>query len=315
MLRFLKDFTLPIAMTLGVLMFFVIDALPADTAQVQIYDAIAILQPVFIFTMLFLSFCKIDPTNLKLKGWHGWHLLFQIALFVIVAGICLLTDGLANTLWQSLALCLIVPTAAAGVVVTNKLGGDTQGLTTYTLLVNFIVALVIPAIAPLIVPHEGRDFLTSFWIIMGKITPMLICPFLVAMTIRYVFPKVHQKLVSVRDLTFYIWAVSLMMAITVSCRSMVLTHATLTAVIGIAVMSLIACILNFAFGHYVGQRYGTPISASQAIGQKNTAFAIWLGFTFLNPVTSVAGGFYSLWQNCWNTWQIKRKNAGGAPKP
>ena len=294
-------------MSCGVLWFFVINTWCTADVQGDIYGIIAILQPIFIFTMLFLSFCKIDPTHLRLKGWHGWHLLIQVGVFCLVAGLCLLTDGVINTLLQSFALCMIVPTAAAAVVVTNKLGGDTQGLTTYTLLVNFVVALVIPAVAPLIVPHEGRDFLTSFWIIMGKITPMLICPFLAAVTVRYVFPKVHEKLLSVRDLTFYIWAVSLMMAITVSCHSMVLTHATLPIVLGIALMSFLACALQFFLGTKIGKRHGTPISASQAIGQKNTAFAIWLGFTFLNPVTSVAGGFYSLWQNSWNTWQIKRK--------
>ncbi|MCR5570780.1 MAG: transporter, partial [Bacteroidales bacterium] len=53
--------------------------------------------------------------------------------------------------------------------------------------------------------------------------------------------------------------------------------------------------------------YGCRISAGQALGQKNTVFEIWMGYTFMDPVTSVAGGFYSIWHNCFNTWQLYRR--------
>ncbi len=42
------------------------------------------------------------------------------------------------------------------------------------------------------------------------------------------------------------------------------------------------------------------------IGQKNTVFAIWMGYTFLTPETSIVGGFYSIWHNIYNSWQIHR---------
>ena len=43
------------------------------------------------------------------------------------------------------------------------------------------------------------------------------------------------------------------------------------------------------------------------MGQKNTVFAIWMGLVFLNPVTSVVGGFYSIWHNLINSWQLYKK--------
>ena len=46
----------------------------------------------------------------------------------------------------------------------------------------------------------------------------------------------------------------------------------------------------------------------QALGQKNTVFAIWFAYTFMTPVTAIAGGFYSVWHNIVNTWQLYRKN-------
>ena len=61
------------------------------------------------------------------------------------------------------------------------------------------------------------------------------------------------------------------------------------------------------------------LTAGQALGQKNTVFAIWMGYTFMDPVTSVAGGFYSIWHNCFNTWQLYRRRkeleaAAGQPR-
>ena len=32
-----------------------------------------------------------------------------------------------------------------------------------------------------------------------------------------------------------------------------------------------------------------------------------MGYTFMTPVISVAGGFYSIWHNVYNTWQMYRK--------
>ncbi|MCI6725792.1 MAG: transporter, partial [Bacteroidales bacterium] len=48
-------------------------------------------------------------------------------------------------------------------------------------------------------------------------------------------------------------------------------------------------------------------ASCQALGQKNTVFAIWMGYTFLTPVSSLAGGFYSIWHNIFNAWQLDRQ--------
>ena len=81
----------------------------------------------------------------------------------------------------------------------------------------------------------------------------------------------------------------------------------------IALVSLVCCALQFALGHKVGSLYGhlpghqdERITAGQALGQKNTVFAIWMGYTFLTPETSIVGGFYSIWHNIYNSWQIHR---------
>ena len=65
-------------------------------------------------------------------------------------------------------------------------------------------------------------------------------------------------------------------------------------------------------GKKIGRRYDDSISSGQALGQKNTVFAIWMGYTFFTPVTAVAAGFYSVWHNVVNSYQLylQRKSEG-----
>ena len=56
----------------------------------------------------------------------------------------------------------------------------------------------------------------------------------------------------------------------------------------------------------MGRRYDMQVTVAQSLGQKNTVFAIWMGYTFLNPVTSIAGGFYSVWHNIYNSYQLAK---------
>ena len=49
------------------------------------------------------------------------------------------------------------------------------------------------------------------------------------------------------------------------------------------------------------------ITAGQALGQKNSGFLIWLGYSYMTPVTpvtSVAGGLYSIWPNVINSLEL-----------
>ena len=107
-------------------------------------------------------------------------------------------------------------------------------------------------------------------------------------------------------LAFYIWAVSLALAIAVSVKALVHSRASMSVLIGIAAASAVACVVQFAFGHMLGRKYNDAVSATQSCGQKNTVFAIWLGYTFLDPLTALAGGFYSIWHNLYNSWQLRR---------
>ena len=280
---------------------------PLHTAGPCLERCCKTIQPILLFAMLFLTFCKIEPKDLRPRKWQAWLLLIQCGLFAGLALLLAGCDGLSHRAGlESLMLCLICPTATACAVVTGKLGGDMAGVVTYTILINILVAILVPTFVPMIHPMEGLTFFSAFFRILAKVFPLLIMPCLAAWLVRYLLPSFHSWLLKFPNLSFYIWSFCLTIAILMSTRALVHTEDSISIVLDIAVASLSACIFQFWAGKRIGRQYGQEITAGQSLGQKNTVFGIWMGYTFLDPVTSVACGFYSIWHNIYNTWQLHK---------
>ncbi|MBO4735582.1 MAG: transporter [Paludibacteraceae bacterium] len=311
-IKFLRNWTLPCTMVFGATCYLIWHfLLPVSTQwRANAADIVAVVQPILIFTMLFISFCKIDIRDLRWKRWHFYGLAFQIFVFMLTGGLVYLyPDGAYRISLESAMICFICPTATAAAVLTQKLGGNGATLVSYTMFINLVTTVAVSAIVPILNPESGITFWVAFFKIMAKVFPMLICPFFLAVLVRYTMPNFHNRVISTRNLAFYIWAVSLSIAIAVTVRYAVSAeNLTVATVIGIGLASLIACIAQFAFGKLFGRKYDDEISGGQALGQKNTVFAIWVEYTFFSPITSIAGGFYSIWHNVFNSWQLYRKN-------
>lgn len=308
-IRFLKNWTLPISMISGVIGYLVCHALPLPyEVKDDMLTFIEVLQPVLLFLMLFVAFCKIKPTDLKPHKWHLWLLLTQCLLFTAA---CLFLWAFPDTesrlVVEGFMLVIICPTATACAVVTQKLGGDSASTTSYTIIINMVVALLCPLLLPIAHPQEGLSFVPAFIVIINKVFPLLIVPLFMAWFVRYLMPGLHRRIVATKDLAFYMWAVSLAIAIAVTCKALAHSHESMWNVGGIAAVTLVACLFQFAFGKFTGSHYGKRMEAGQAMGQKNTVFIIWLGYTFLSPITATAGGFYSIWHNIVNSWQLYKK--------
>ena len=308
--RFLKDWSLPLSMIAGCSAYFLCQGLElSKNVEEAIVESVAYVQPTLIFCMLTLTFCRIRLQDMRLKGWQWWLLAFQAG---IAALLCLLhqtvEDETSRVFLQSTMLCFLCPTATAAAVVTAKLGGNVGSLTAYTMLINLMAAVLISAFVPLVNPAGELSFGLSFWMIIKKVFPLLIFPLFLALIIRRISPTLLRWLTSIPDLPFYLWLVSLSLAIAVTTR--ILVHARVSWLLCLLILtgSLVACIMQFAVGRLVGRHYGEAVTAGQACGQKNTVLAIWVGYTFLDPLTSVAGGFYTIWHNVFNAWQLYQKN-------
>jgi len=309
LIRFVKNWTLPISMITGVLAYFIyVNVSFFDPTRPYANDVVGIVQPVLIFSMLFLTFCKIAPGKLRLRPWYLWNILIQVVLFALFSGVLILFPDIpSRVLVESAMLCLICPTATAAAVVTAKLDGNAADITTYTVIINIAVALFAPLLLPLAHPHAGLTFLPTFGMIIHKVFPILICPLLAAWAVRYFCPSLLKILLRAKDLSFYLWAVALAIAIAVTVKAIVHSNIPVAYEIGIAGVSLVCCLFQFAMGKRIGGHYGEKIEGGQALGQKNTVFIIWMGYTFLSPITAVAGGFYSVWHNVINSYQLYQK--------
>lgn len=305
-ITFLKNWTLPVSIITGALIYIIGVRLPVEQElKTDFLHFIEWLQPIMLFCMLFVAFCKVKPTELRPRIWHLWLLLIQCSIFTALT-LLLWYYPVTNyrLIIEGTMLAIICPTATACAVVTQKLGGDSASTTAYTIIINIAVAILAPLLLPIAHPQEGLTFLPAFITIIKKVFPLLITPLLLAWAVRFLLPRLHKKIISVRDLAFYMWAVSLSFAITVTVRALARSNESMSHVGGIAVATLIACLFQFYIGKKIGAHYGMKMEAGQALGQKNTIFIIWLGYTFLSPITAVAGGFYSIWHNVINSWQL-----------
>jgi bile acid:Na+ symporter, BASS family len=293
----------------GVIGYFIYVNIPflAPTRTI-VHEIVSIVLPVLIFSMLFISFCKVDPHDLKVRPLHLWLLLIQVGFFFLFSiPLIMFPDTRFRIFYESAMICMITPTASAAAVVTNKLGGNTDSLVSYTIIINIFSAITIPLGFSLISSNSSFSFIHSFLIILGKVFSLLIFPFLLAWFVRVYLPKLHIRLIKYEDLAFYLWAMALFIAISVTVRSIVHSNISFLYEAGIALISLACCIFQFAIGRKIGGYYNELISGGQSLGQKNTGFSIWLGVTFLTPITSLAGGFYSVWHNLINSYQLYKK--------
>lgn len=308
-IRLLKDWTLPVAIATGCVVYMIFALVPQldtfATAAAPVFDT---LLPMFMFLVLFVTFCKVDFRRLRPVAWHWWLGAFQVfgVAVVMAAVIAFSLKGNRLILAEALLTCIISPCASAAPVVTQKLGGNLEEMTTYTFLSNFITALMIPVCFPLLDGGREMHFLAAFALILYKVFTVLVVPMLLAYVVKHHAKRLCQRIVSVKDLSYYLWGCSLLIVSGTTMKNIFHADTTLRFLLLIAADSLLLCIFQFACGRTIGRRFGETVNAGQGLGQKNTAFAIWIACTYLSPLSAVGPGCYILWQNIINSIEIWR---------
>ena len=310
LVKFLKDFMLPTAIVSGISLYLLYHFIPGLHFAGGVLHKTAVEgQRILVALMLFLQFVKISPHDLKFTKWHLGAILFQGLSFVAVALIAVHTkDQGIKILLECAMLCLICPTASAAGVITERLGGNLAQTVTYVVMINVLATFLIPAIIPLVKPSANLPFWTYVWKIGLRIFPVLILPSILAWTIRYTTHHLQRWLMRHAHWSFYIWGICLTLAMSLATRALISSGLSLGLIGCIVLVSMGCCALQFAAGRKSSSDPVTKITAGQALGQKNTGFLIWLGYSYMTPVTSVAGGLYAIWQNLFNSWELYEKN-------
>lgn len=314
MVRFLKDWTLPVSMGIGAATYLVFNYVPQlDAAAMFFAPIMEAILPLFMFLVLFVTFCKVDFHKMRPVWWHLWvsvfNLLFVGIVMVVILGIGLQGDKLI--LFEALLMCIISPCATAAAVVTQKLGGNLEQMTTFTFLSNFLTVLLVPVCFPMIEKGADISFMAAFSKILYQVVILLVVPMGLAYIVKHFMKGLHARIIAVKDLSFYLWGCSLMIVTGTTVKNIIHAEASIVLLSAIAMLGLVLCVIQFAVGRFIGHYFNHTQEAGQALGQKNTAFAIWLGITYLNPLSSVGPGCYILWQNIINSFEIwqERKKA------
>lgn len=292
MIQHLKNWILPVAIILGI--FF--------------HEYIVVLQPALpylIFVMLYISFNSLDVKTMRFTMFDFWLLFFQL---VVSTAVYFAIRPFSEVIAQGAFVTVLSPTAAAALAVSLILGANIGMMSTYLIACNLMVAVVAPLSFTLIGTNPDISFWSSFLTILGKVFPLLIAPFVLAVLTRWLFPKANAYINKHKNLSFYVWSVSLTVVIS-RAIGLVMNqfHEHQTMFLWMVVISVFLCFLQFFVGHRIGKRYGDYVAGGQSLGQKNTVLAIWMAQSYLIPLCSVVPTLYVIWQNLYNSFQMMQK--------
>lgn len=272
----------------------------------EFIERISFLSPYLIFTMLLITFCKVDIKNFTLSRLSWWLLSVQTVGAVLVY---IILSPLGGSVAQGAFMCVFCPVATAAPVITGMLGGSVSRLAAFSMLSNMAVALLAPLLFSVIGTDVDMRFCDEVITIGERVVPLIILPLLIALLLKRFLPRLHREIASRQSMSFYIWAVALFIVVGRAVAFIISEPAELIPqMVIIAVCAATICCLQFYFGRKMGGICGDKIVGGQGLGQKNTVLAVWMSLTYLDPISSIGPASYVLWQNTINSWQLYRKS-------
>jgi len=263
------------------------------------------LTPILLFFMLFFSFGSVDFKQVGFRKEYILLVLYQVGVSI---GVYLLVRQYNEIVAQGAMICILAPTAVAAIVLSSMLGANVASVTSYSLLINFVISIVAPIYFSIMEVPDTVPFFLSVKSIILKVFPLLITPMFLVFILKKTTKKMGDRLKNLSSISFYLWVVSAAIVMGNTMKFILLQDAKNYLVIILLILSsLVICILQFVFGFYYGKKFNDELACTQYMGQKNTILAIWMAQTFLNPLASIAPAAYVLWQNFINTYQLWQK--------
>jgi BASS family bile acid:Na+ symporter len=199
--------------------------------------------------------------------------------------------------------CGIGPTAIAAPVIIGFLRGRVEYVVASFLLTNVVISALLPFILPWVLNRGGVD---GFRQVLGTMVQLVFIPMLVARVVRAIHPAASQWPQRWRNFAFGLWVLALFL-VTANASDFLRAQASLphTVLAKIVTGSMLVCIASFGLGRLIGGKEFAR-EASQALGQKNTTFTIYLALTYASPLVALGPTCYVIWHNLWNSWQLHR---------
>ena len=258
-----------------------------------------------VATMLFVTFLGTRLSRGTLRPGHAALLAANVAMGFGAWGIGGLVGGRDVALAAFFAG--IAPTAAAAPVVMSFLGGQVAFVAGAFLLTNLAVAALLPAVLPSVLGAATPDL---FQHVLGNVAKVVFLPIGLSWLLRTLYPGAATWPARLRNVSFGAWALAMFLAMANASHYLHTQTVPQVVLAQIAAVTALVCVANFALGRVVGGReFGRE--GSQALGQKNTAFCIWLAITYASPLIALGPTCYVLWHNLWNSWQLHQAGRRG----
>jgi bile acid:Na+ symporter, BASS family len=252
-----------------------------------------------VMMMLFIVFLQTRFTRDALSRSHLFLLAANIGIAFAAWGAGWLIGG--RDIALAAFFCGVTPTAIAAPVIISFLRGRVDYVVAAFLLTNISIAALLPLLLPIVL---GRATPEAFAQVSASVGLVVFVPMGAAWIVRAFYRQAREWPARLRNVSFGMWVTS-MFLITANASAFVRAHAEtpLVVLLQLAGSSLLVCIASFAIGRLIGGRE-FPREASQALGQKNTTFTIYLALTYASPLVALGPTCYVIWHNLWNSWQL-----------
>ncbi len=217
--------------------------------------------PYFIALMLLTTYSKLDFKEIKVSRMPVFMIIFQYAAAIL--------SYLALYYWnplfaQQAFICLICPVATSAPVIALMLGANIAVLVSFTLVSYVAIAILAPFLLPIVGGTQGVPFLATSWMIARQIIPLILLPLIVAYLFKKYIPKADSFLQKHHGISFYLWSITLVLVIGKATTFVLAQPLDMIPVeIGLAAISLVACVFQFVAGHAIGARFGNKVVGTQ----------------------------------------------------
>lgn len=287
-----KGLTLLLAMALGML--------------VPQAHVLSFLIQYLLMGMLFFAFLDIEFRPRTFRKSVIWILLANVALaFVSYALLAKFNITLAIAAFMT----AVAPTAIAAPVVISFIEREVEYVVAAVLVTNVACAIIVPIALPSLL---GAELQIPVREVLQPVLVVMFIPLLLSQLVKIFPAKTQADIRKGKVLSFPTWLINLFI-ISANASNFLRSGdaSSIATLIPIASISLVICIINFGLGALLGGRNHWQ-ETSQALGQKNLTFVIWIALTFINPLVAIGPMFYILYHHLYNSWLIYQFEKGRA---
>ncbi len=258
-----------------------------------------------LMVMLFFAFLGIQV---------NWRLFNATHFKILAINICLplflytIIQPFSANLALIAFVVTIVPTAAAAPVIAQLLRTNVGVVTVSVILSTPIIALLLPLLLTYFLKIAGDISLAN---LVYPVLSLVFLPLITSQIIRNGLPKFKQVITQFEFLSFPLFLANIIIACG-NASYFVQNNQEIIGgqLLGILVLVIFLCILQFQIGAFVGKK-NNRLVYSLALGRKNTMIGLWMALTYFNPVVALGPIFYIILHNIYNSYQIWRLERTG----